>query len=284
MNRRLLSYARPLAALALAVVVALAAGPRAASAAELAEYLDVLKRGDAARLAAMLRADRGRTPRGVRGASLLHLACSYHHASGQPALVAALLAAGADPAARDDGGRTPLQWAAGYGCRDCVTLLLKAGADPNARAANGRTPLFSAADEIVPMLIAAGADSLARDADDNVPLHFRPIAALLGPGVNVRNRAGLTPLHRAALDGDEKALRWLLEQGADASLATAGTFEHREGVLAPEFDPVHRFEPGLRAYDLAKWQHDRTKWSTGRFRSIVERLDAVTPRRSLLRR
>lgn len=134
------------------------------------------------------------------------------------------------------------------------------------------------------MLIAAGADPLARDAQDNMPLHFRPIAALLGPGVNVRNRAGLTPLHRAALDGDEKALRWLLEQGADPSLETTGAFEHREGVLAPEFDPVHRFAPGLRAYDLAKWQHDRTEWSTGRFRSIVVRLDAVTPRRSLLRR
>lgn len=85
MSRRLSSRGRSLAALALAAAACGAAGPRAASAAELAEYLGVLKRGDAAQLAVMLRADRGRTPVGVRGASLLHLACSYHHASGRPA-------------------------------------------------------------------------------------------------------------------------------------------------------------------------------------------------------
>jgi ankyrin repeat protein len=47
-----------------------------------------------------------------------------------PALVARLLAAGADPDARQEGGFTPLMGAAGAGRADLASALLAAGADP----------------------------------------------------------------------------------------------------------------------------------------------------------
>jgi len=255
-----------------------------AAAAELEAYRDLLSRGDVAGLAALLQQSGPVTPGGPRDATLLHLACSYHHAREQPAMVRVLLAAGADPAARDARGLTPLHWAAGYGCAQCASLLLSAKAPVDAPSDSGRTPLFTATREIVPLLLTAGADPGARDAEGNVALHFNAHEGLLAPGVNVRNRAGLTPLHHAALRGDRERVRWLLDRGADPALETTAPFEHRDGVLAEAFDPVHRFDPGQRPLDLVRWQHERAKWSTGRFAPAMELLDSVTPRRGLLRR
>ncbi len=64
---------------------------------------------------------------------------STHHRLG---LVAALLAAGADPNTRDDYNRTPLMALANLdGHPDGVQLLLEAGADPHARNKNYKTAM-----------------------------------------------------------------------------------------------------------------------------------------------
>ena len=57
------------------------------------------------------------------------------------AIITALLDAGADLKARDEGGETPLHWAAEEGESPAIiTALLDAGADLKARDSLGETP------------------------------------------------------------------------------------------------------------------------------------------------
>jgi hypothetical protein len=85
-------------------------------------------------------------------------------ARGDRARVSALLAAGADPDARDDEGRPALLLAAASGQPGAGALraLLRGGADPEAATASGWTPLHAAAAvgdrEAVGVLLAAGVD------------------------------------------------------------------------------------------------------------------------------
>jgi cytohesin len=76
------------------------------------------------------------------------------------AVVQALVAGGADVAARDSGGWTALHFAGRADVR-AVELLLAAGADPLVTADDGTTPLHTAAEhnnvETARALIAAGA-------------------------------------------------------------------------------------------------------------------------------
>jgi len=75
--------------------------------------------------------------------------------------VKALLAAGADPNARQQGGFTPLLVAAAKGNLEIVKLLLLNGADPNGRNDAGATPLTLAAArrhaDVIALLVAKGA-------------------------------------------------------------------------------------------------------------------------------
>ena len=132
------------------------------------------------------------------GETPLHLAAAW---SPNPAAIAALLDAGADPNGRnkawhvalaDDkllephdhalsgGRRTPLHRAAGAGWHSPAvieTLLLDAGADIKARDGNGQTPLHKAAaidtqPAVITALLVAGADPKARTEQGETPLHW----------------------------------------------------------------------------------------------------------------
>ncbi|HTW63310.1 MAG TPA: ankyrin repeat domain-containing protein [Bryobacteraceae bacterium] len=97
----------------------------------------------------------------------LHLACFF----GQPSLVAALIAQGADVNARSRNApqNTPLHAAAGGRNRDAVRMLLEHGAEVNARQEGGWTALHAAAQngdvEMARLLIAGGADVQIRAAN-----------------------------------------------------------------------------------------------------------------------
>ncbi len=140
------------------------------------------------------------------------------------AVVKALLAAGADIAARDSSGNTPLHRAAfssssRRSATAAVQVLLDAGADPEAQNRNGQTPLHEAGDaEVAQILLLAGARVDAEDNDGNTALHsaYRAdvVEALLTAGANpnARNNDGETPLFAGLSPGK---IEVLVAAGAD---------------------------------------------------------------------
>ena len=103
----------------------------------------------------------------------LHRAAMF---STTPAIVTALVKAGADVNARAENGWTPLHAAGTSKTPAIVTALVKAGADVNARNENGGwTPLHVAAGNsttpaAVTVLVKAGAEVNARDENGATPL------------------------------------------------------------------------------------------------------------------
>lgn len=77
-----------------------------------------------------------------------HDLTALHVAAGKnpsPAVIQALLEAGADPDARNEDGLTPLYVASALNPNpDVIAALIEGGADPNARTERGRTPLEAA--------------------------------------------------------------------------------------------------------------------------------------------
>ena len=155
--------------------------------------------------------------RSIGGATALHLAAPQARES----VVAALLDAGADPNARDDeGGWTPLQYAARLRREtlfQVITSLLQAGGDPGSsqlsRSDYGLSPLHHAVMNpevtapLIEALLQAGADPMARDQDGDTPLHIAAdwtddvaiVEALLAAGADVRaqNDVGNRPVDLA---------------------------------------------------------------------------------------
>lgn len=96
---------------------------------------DAARTGAGADIKRLLSADpRQRDLRTALGSTPLHLAAM----NGDASAMKALLAAGANPNARDNEGATPLHMAAYASRADYVKLLLEAGADPLAKTDNGR--------------------------------------------------------------------------------------------------------------------------------------------------
>ncbi|MEZ0261338.1 MAG: ankyrin repeat domain-containing protein [Alphaproteobacteria bacterium] len=135
---------------------------------------------------------------GTDGRKALHIAAIHT----QPEMVQALVAAGADIEAKDNGGETALGWACLRVTRSCIAkLLLALGANPDARLKGGATPLLRAAE---------GKSCTAAEA-----------LVQAGANINAKNDAGSTALHVAASIGDSGMIRLLVTLGADASIKNA---------------------------------------------------------------
>ncbi|KAF5258984.1 hypothetical protein FOXYS1_10420, partial [Fusarium oxysporum] len=108
-----------------------------------------------------------------------------------------LIEKGADTAAPDKDGRTPLHQASENGHSEIVKMLLEKGVDAAVADKYGRTPLDLALQgghsEIVKMLLEKGVDAAAADKD------------------------GRTPLHQASENGHSEIVKMLLEKGADTA-------------------------------------------------------------------
>ncbi|MEE8522435.1 MAG: ankyrin repeat domain-containing protein [Thermoanaerobaculia bacterium] len=119
-------------------------------------------------------------------------------------MVAALLAAGADPEAEDAVGATAVMWAVTRRANDALAVLVRAGADVRgfqgglSRPGLGRNPLLAALayhnEDAVALLIEGGADVDAQGGELRVQ----------------------SPLMLAVERGYPWAVRWLLDAGADA--------------------------------------------------------------------
>jgi hypothetical protein len=178
--------------------------------------------GQPGMVALALKYDRDINRRGQDGTTMLAEAAGTYVNEEDPGVasfdqvkvIELLLAAGADPNARDDEGKTPIFEANEPAV---VTALVRGGADPSARDNYGRTALFEEYfAEIKAPLIAAGVDPNARDKNGRTALFYQDypdgITALLEGGADI-----------GAVDSEGRtALEKLSSQEAALALLSAG--------------------------------------------------------------
>jgi len=131
----------------------------------------------------------------------------------------------------DEGGLTPVHFAAQQGDADKLSLMLMAGGKPGARTQDGITPLHLATSpDVVTVLHQRGVEIDIRAGNGATPLHFAALNQLpdvtqrlieLGADVNAVDAEKETPLHMAAMGGDTRTAALLLEHGANPRLRDA---------------------------------------------------------------
>jgi ankyrin repeat protein len=146
-----------------------------------------------------------------------------------------LVQAGANPDASDPDGITPVIMAIINGHYDVAALLLTSGADPNLADKWGRSPVYAAIDmnTLEPSTtrpspktanqhtaIDVARIALERGANPNPRLKEATPGRGIPDGPDPLLRAGTTPFIRAAKTGDIRAMKLLLEYGADPLLTT----------------------------------------------------------------
>lgn len=197
-----------------------------------------------------------------------------------PAAARAALDAGADPNRAGDFARTPLHEAAA-GSAEIVELLIARGAKLNPLDGDGRTPLHLAHADAARALLAHKADFLILDKNGNSALHTAAEESALvcgmlidaGLPVDARNTAGLTPLHFAALQGNLGAAQYLLSRGADVDARTLAPYSYKWTYIAWDVKGMEQAVPANSTpLSLALSGHERTRWSSGRYNSLVELL------------
>jgi uncharacterized protein len=157
------------------------------------------------------------------GRDALHEAC----VKGFATLIPLLVAAGADPAARDWSGQTPLDLALDYKNSAAVSTLLHLTPQPHELQETFEEAMERAVrrgrTEIVRILINCGWDVNRRTSAGSTYLNDAAlggrikVARLLidrGARLDARNQDGGTPLHDAAISGDCELIRLLLDRGA----------------------------------------------------------------------
>ena len=142
------------------------------------------------------------------GLTPLHWAVAAGQAKGRKACVQILIDAGADIECVNNGGSTPLMYAAATGKLECMDVLINSGANVNARAlTDGQTSLHQSVsrgfDECLLFLIDNGADVEAADNNGDTPLHLatrfgkydceKILLERGGANRNAVNNAGKTP-------------------------------------------------------------------------------------------
>lgn len=141
-------------------------------------------------------------------------------------VVAALLAAGADPEATDQDGVSALRLAVRAGKSETAALLSAAGAPDDATDVDRFLGACQRADRSAAEQLLAGHPDLRDRLSDLEGAAIceaavsAPAAALqlmldLGLSVHARNDSGEQPLHTAAYHGNAEAIRLLLDAGAD---------------------------------------------------------------------
>ncbi|HXA52915.1 MAG TPA: ankyrin repeat domain-containing protein, partial [Candidatus Acidoferrum sp.] len=218
-------------------------------------YYQAIRNNDLAILQALIKSS-GVQQKDARGTTPLHFSAAY----GSAEAMRILLAAGADPNARNAFDATPLMWSATE--PEKVRMLVAQGADVNAKSKMGRTAIWIAAandgsSAVVKLLLEKGAKLDGTEIlAATVANDMATIRLLLekGANVNAKHPTGITPLHNAAANGNTKLAEMLLARGADVNAATAREFQGRAkagpmglGLLRP----LHFATVG-GSYDLIK--------------------------------
>ena len=193
----------------LSAALVLTVAAHAAAATRGLPIVDAIKAGDVAAAKALIAKGQVKTAE-PDGTTPLHHAAHLD----QPAVIDALLAAGADPRAANRYGVTPLSLAAENGSAAAVGRLLDAGADANTVLPGGETVLMTAARsgkaDVIRLLVARGARV---DAAESL--------------------RGQTPLMWAAIHGNAEAITALTQAGASLTARSFTPVKPKGSAMPP---------------------------------------------------